>query len=348
MFDENKVVMEISGEEFKSMIPNNKISGITLKNISINPAGERCDIDSCVFEDVSFINVCFTLIFSNCTFINCKFINCHYYDSYIKSNKFIACYFDEVSYFNNLDMVGNTFERVTGNIAFFAANSCHSNIFKDMDFTNFLPYYISKESYAHWYHNYFINTIINVDKLAEITKGLEKVYSGIYQTVNHRLYLSKVPLMNPATGDGNPYVFDFPYDIKLPNVVEFMDGVTDQICIDISSMNDVARLNFIANIFTNYQKGQKLMAHDGSTVLDRSFFHHYTVPNPRPAIFVNKRGYILNSKVIQDVCFTGTESRTQNGFDYYDGNSLFGDRYNDESNILDPDNYSCRALIRRQ
>jgi len=347
--DEDVALSDASGEKFKSMISNNKLSCATMKNCYINDNDtEYCNLENCTFENVSFINVQFTGIsFNNCTFTNCKFIDCHFFDSYIHENRFIACHFDEVSFYNNLDIVGNTFERVTGNIAYFIANGCHSNIFKDMDFTGFLPFYIIDSSYVRWNHNYFINTSINTKTLAEACENVTKIYSGVHQRINVRSYLSRSSGINPATGNGIPYMFNCPYDIELPIVREFMDGVHDSTCIDLSNMSEIAKLNCIAGIFINYQKGQELVAFNHG-YLEKSFFLHYTVPNPRPATLVDNRGYILNPGVIKDINFNDTEYNHVRDYEFHDGQKLFGGIYNVDDDILNPNNYSCRSLSIRK
>ena len=317
-------------------VNNKTISNIMILGNLNNPR----DIEGYVFDNVTFINVTFMYgRFNNCEFNNCKFINCDIFDYCVKRNTFNACHFDNVNFFNNTDVIYNKFISCTGNIGNYFARDVRHNIFMNMDFSGFLPLYLALGSEIRWHSNYFINTTVNVDALKKVSEKVEGIYSGC------GFFLHGQRIMDC---DMYPCLND--YDEFL--IVQEMYGEIGSIRIDLNGVDDVTRLNLISNCFVNIQKGNVLRGvetdKDGSiTPLKKGKIIIYTVPNPRPIKVVDNRGYILNDGVIENISFTDKYiPECGDVYDYgYPGIRL--KHCSDEGNLLNPDNYSCRALIRR-
>ena len=285
------------------------------------------------------------MFFENAIFNDCKFINCSFFDCYLGGNKFIDCHFENVTFCNNLDVIGNLFERVTGNVERYRANEFNYNIFKDMDFSGFLPIYRFADNSIIWRRNYFINTVISIDKLNEFSKTINKITNDSRNTDNIRFFLSRQPMLfNMITGEGSKYAFKYPYDRKLPVMRDLEGELTNNMYIDLSNLSHEAKLNVIASIFTKYQTGHLLEPWRNEELADISFIKHSTIPSPRPAIIVDNRGYVLNDGVIQDVNFTYNDIKKNGDFYVCDAGKLLSVVYTDKNNILNPNNYSCRSL----
>ena len=317
---------------------NNK----TISNVMVlgNQNNSR-DINEYVFNNVIFKNVTFMYgKFNNCVFNNCKFNNCDIFDYCVKRNTFNACHFDNISFFNNTDVIYNKFIGCTGNIGNYFARDVRHNIFMNMDFSGFLPFYLALGSEIRWHSNYFINTTVNVNALKNVSENVEEIFSGCGFFLHGQRVMDCD--MYPCLND---------YDEFL--VVQEMYGEMGSIRIDLKGVDDITKLNLISNCFVNIQVGNVLRGietdHDGNIIpLKIGKISAYTVPNPRPIKIVDNRGYVLNEGVIKNISFTDRYiPECGDVYDYgYDGIKLKS--CNEESNILNPDNYSCRALVRKQ
>ena len=302
---------------------------------------KRKCIENVVFENFVFADSTFAEIkISKCTFKNCKFIRCHYYDSPIHNNKFVDCYFEDVTLYNNLDVKGNFFERATGGIKYFWACKFNSNIFKDMDFTGFLPFYKTCDNEIVWSNNYFINTTVSLEGLKDFSKGVTAIKKERPSEKLPRHFYRDRGAINPNTLELVSCGVNHPYADILPDVVEINDEVPCTTIIDVSNASDVMRLNIIASVLTKFRFGHAIYEYSDSERTDKSFLEHYTVPNPRPIKIVDNRGYILNDGVIQDVNFV--KRNLKDGF-VCDVNELIKYPYTAENDILNSDNYSCKC-----
>ena len=348
--ESESLMKHISGTLFDTMASNNEFNGKVIKDIFINRDQKQRNYINHYIKDVTFINVYFQyMTITNTTFSNCKFINCRFFDCHLERNKFIDCYFENIVFYNNMEVIGNLFERVSGNVELYMANECNYNVFKDMDFSGFLPIYKFADDSVIWRRNYFINTVISLDRLNEFANEINKVTCDAHNNHYVRFFLSKTPMMyNLVTGDGYPYVFEYPYDRKLPVMRDSDGDFIDNIQIDLSNLTHEAKLNIVASIFTRYQTGHSLDPWFNEELADISFIKHYTVLNPRPAKIVDSRGYILNDGVIQDANFTYTDMQKNGQYYVCDASKLLAGVYNEENSLLNPNNYSCRSLsIRR-
>ncbi len=347
---------DVNREKFDQMYGSAIVAGSTIENIDFNfiyDFNKEKDIENLTFENIAFINCVFQFVgILDCVFVNCKFIKVHFYDDHIYNNKFIDCDFENVTFFNNLEFSGNLLERVTGYIGYYSANQCEGNIFKDMDFSGFLPFYVSMhDSSMVWRRNYFINSYILVDALEKLSEKATGIYpdKGYYNAGYLRRFLSRTTDVNAITMEGIGYRFEYPYERELPDIDDIEGIPLTGVRLDLSNVDNVTKLNVISSIFTKYLTGHLLFAKEDNKITDMSYYEEHTIPNPRPARIVDSRGYVLNSGVIQDINVGSKEFiQAYGGMFLHDLSSSISHSYGEDSNLKNPDNYSCRALVRRQ
>lgn len=300
----------------------------------------RC-IKNIDFEDCEFIDVEFGEVFIiNCTFKNCKFIRCIHGDSNIKNNKFIDCYFEDISFFNNLTFTYNLFDRVKGNICCYHANECDGNIFKDMDFTGFLPFYIKPDKDIIWRKNYFINTTVSLDALKKISDNVNKICDSNVSPKYLRVCMGEECQFDPYSFSFDKTAYN--YIENTPRVVEIEGEIIHGVKIDLTQASRISKLNIVASVFTKNQICDAVIASDNNGYVDKSFLDYYTIPNPRPIRIVDNRGYVLNDGVIKNMNFSLDDLENF----VCDVSKLKNLSYTSNNDLENLDNYSCKSLIK--
>ena len=308
------------------IIEQKEFIGKTFENIHTR---ERYQFENCIFKDTSFINVRTSGIVKNCTFINCKVIDCHFGTYCLHNNQFIDCHFDGLEFHNHGEIVNNQFIRVTGNIKEYDENQFSGNLFKDMDFSGFLPFYMwppinsNSNGEMRLTTNYFINTRVGIEDLKRFSEGVDIIKS----------YPGGAPICFRDLIEGT-----FIRDMLATPPVEFD--------LDLRGMNEDAKLNVIASIFNKIHSAYTITGYDGPyKLLEGSHITYTTVPNPRPITIVDNRGYELNPDVIQDISFDCPLVMDEKRHRRYECKKLEG--YTEENSLNNPDNYTCYSLVKK-
>lgn len=255
-----------------------------------------------VFNNYTFTDCAFeTVDFSQCTFVNCTFVNCafdgHVNDSFfcncdfencrlgsVKASQFISCSFSSCGIFGLYDsdlldcqfsdaffdgnylVLGNTFDRVRGNIKFDRCLGVYKNIFKDMDFSGFLDFYF-RESCIDLVQNSFINTTISTDAIMKLARKADCLGTTF------------------RSERGNLSSF---YNIPVG--------------LNMRNLSDEEKFGLVANAFLRLVKvDEEVLSMDDETMNLKSHFHLFSFDNDKAPIIIGKDGRVLKPDAIPKI-----------------------------------------------
>lgn len=336
MIDSSKINKKISSKEFLNSISKMNNKEYTFENIAINGQESLMKIENQVFKNIIFKNCSFKYLhILGCKIIDCQFIDCRFFDTSLCDNVIMNAKVSSIQFSNNTHIERNIFDAVEGNLD----NKQHyisniNNYFKNMDFSGFLPAY-TNTNYSDCdiccNQNYFYNTKVSVEAIERLSERAKKLWKkennthqGLWRSIIER--------------EGTNY----------ENQLEVMELLAPgQFLIDLRNMDSIEKLNLVASVLTNHFNGSFFRVYKGDILSEDSIHSLYSTPNPLPARIVDSRGYYLKDGVIKNLNIkVNYDPKYDNDFyDFYDGINL--GTCLDENNLQNPDNYECKALIKR-
>lgn len=246
---------------------------------------------------------------NGCTFINCRFINCGFIDVGIVNSKFVNCYIEKCMFDNNTQIIGNSFERMTGSIDGCSIIRFDNNSFYDMDFSGFLPFYLQGRGgniengfEIRWCRNHFRGVTLPVEKLKDVCTITNHIGGASAHGAKNLTYS-----MFCSSESGNHYEQPFiepamQWEEKVPmeRLRKHVRHEDPTISIDLDNLTPSQKEWIAASIFTTYPIADSYMTFDSNNelIISESGQKIYTVDLPNPITIVDNRGYFLDTSRI--------------------------------------------------
>lgn len=284
-------------------------------------------INNITFEDCEFFGMgVYNTVIKNCTFIDCEtgFFS-------FRNNSVIDSYSDQVLLDFFSDIQFNTFDNVKGNIidgiGFNTFNK--NNVFRNMNFDGFTGI-LYQDAFSNgmalkWENNFFYNTVVSLDAIAKLCDKAKYVWNG-----------------------SNDWNQSEEREI-IEDIVSEWNG-PDNFVIDMNNMNKTSKINLVASMFTKLCKGNMFIVYDNSKISPDSTIDFYTISNPLPIKIVSDDGQIVDTNKIKNlnikVSFNPNfKNMGELNYLLYDGKN-FEYLYEDDCDITNPKNNSCKKLIK--
>lgn len=344
MVDFDKMTRDIEYSDILKIIDEKNGEPYVFKNISVNSQDGSNNITKREFRNLTFINCNFSyLSLGNCRVVDCNFINCRFYDSSIFNNLVESSEIIGVEFTNNTWVHFNVFDGLSGFLD--ETQWCiknQNNVFKNMDFSGFLPLYTSPDHSACDIvcgNNFFYNTTVSLEALEKLSNRAQFFCSTRECGVPSKLVREII-----EDEDEDEHLIKD----KL-GVAEYF--VPNLFLIDLRNMDPEEKLNLVASTVTNIYNGSYLRVSFNGKNLDDSLFKFYSTPNPLPAKIVDSRGFSLKKGVIRDIGIKKNWALENMNPCLFDGNAIddkayrlyiYNEKinsYTDDNSLHNPSNY---------